>query len=36
MTVTLSLPAGEGVCQTGSRGHVCGGADPDPGGQLEI
>lgn len=32
----LDLTAGEGVRQTGSRGNVCGGADPHPGGKLEI
>lgn len=30
------LHPGEGIRPTGSRGHVCGGADPRPGGQLEI
>lgn len=35
LLLPLFVP-GEGVCQTGSRGHVCGGADPSPGGQLEV
>lgn len=33
---SLSLLPGEGVCQTGPWGNVCGGADPIPGGELEI
>lgn len=32
----LLFPPGEGVRPQGSGGHVRGGTDPEPGGQLEV